>query len=327
MNFELIRQNYPIVEIMDRLGCDTSHHGYMYHAPYRQDRTPSMHIDARRNVWCDYGLMNPDGTPVGGGNIELVKQITGIGSNIEAAQKILDIFNSIDNSISTVFSRADNRRKEPSQIIITSTLNMVLSKSLQFYLRQRCIEPDLASRWCYEVNFKNGPDGKELYAIGFPNDKGTFALRNSFYKGCNGQGISTIIKGRSSVGPLDRESRQFYPDAGKGTALIFEGFMDYLSYLALYRTADPPHDTVILNSTANVADAIEFLQTHDMIECWTDNDEAGRRVKEIIRERCPESEVRFMGSAYSRYNDLNDYLVCETEKLCHDQHRSREQRL
>ena len=327
MNFEQIRLNYPIVEIMERLGCDTSHHGYMYHAPYRQDRTPSMHIDARRNVWCDYGCMNPDGTPVGGGNIELVKRITGIESNTEAAQKILDIFNHIENSIAPVFSKTENRHKESGRIIITSTLNMVLSKSLQFYLQQRCIDPNLASRWCYEVNFRNGQDGKELYAIGFPNDRGSFALRNSFYKGCNGQGVSTIIKGRSIVGPLDREDRHFYPNAGKGKVLVFEGFMDYLSYLTLYRTLDPPHDVIVLNSTANVSEAIPFLQSHDSIECWTDNDESGKRVQTIIQDRCPDSDVRFMGACYSKYNDLNDYLVCETEKLCQGQQQSRGQRI
>jgi len=327
MNFERIRQDYPIVEIMERLGCDTSHQGYMYHAPYREDRTPSMHIDVRRNVWCDYGLTGRDGTPIGGGNIELVKQITGISSNIEAAQKILDIFNQVDIDINQPVFRPLNSHKESSSLIITSTINMILSRGLQFYLEQRCIDPKLASRWCYEVNFKNGKDGKELYAIGFTNDRGTFALRNSFYKGCNGQGVSTIIKNRSIVGPLDREDRQFYPDAGTGKALVFEGFMDYLSYLTMFRQMDSPHDAVVLNSTANIAEAIPFLQTHDMIECWTDNDEAGRHVKDVIQERCPVSDVRFMGSCYSRYNDLNDFLVCETEILKRGQQQSRGQHL
>lgn len=100
-----------------------------------------MHIDARRNVWCDYGCMNPDGTPVGGGNIEFVKQITGLGSNIEAAQKILDIFNHIGNSVAPVFSKTENRHKESCRVIITSTLNMVLSKSLQFYLIPHRMSP------------------------------------------------------------------------------------------------------------------------------------------------------------------------------------------
>ena len=43
----------------------------MYRAPYREDKTPSMHIDMRMNVWCDYGNVRSDGRHLGGGNIEL----------------------------------------------------------------------------------------------------------------------------------------------------------------------------------------------------------------------------------------------------------------
>lgn len=31
-----------------------------------------MHVDMRKNVWCDYGNIRSDGRHLGGGNIELV---------------------------------------------------------------------------------------------------------------------------------------------------------------------------------------------------------------------------------------------------------------
>ncbi len=72
MDFDSIRSDYSILTIMAKLGRDMTHKGYMYRAPYREDKTPSMHVDMRRNVWCDYGNVRNDGRHLGGGNIELV---------------------------------------------------------------------------------------------------------------------------------------------------------------------------------------------------------------------------------------------------------------
>lgn len=316
MDFEHIRRDFPIDELMARMGCDMTHRGYMYRAPYRDDHDPSMHVDRARNVWCDYGLTGSDGKPVGGGNIELVKMVEGVSSNKEAAERILELFREVDLDLTRPSSQSvrNSHTAEPA-ITVISTLNMVLSKALRYYLQQRCIDHRLASRWCHEVDFRIDSTGRRIFAIGFPTDRGTWALRNSFYKGSNGQGVSTIVKDRSIVGPVDDEVRQFFPDAGKGRVAVFEGFMDYLSWLTINKTAEAPCDAVVLNSTSNVAEAIPFLSTHDSIECWLDNDDAGRRCLSVIQDRCPVTIVDDMSSRYSRYNDLNDWLVCETELL------------
>lgn len=200
MNYNKIRQEFLITDMMERLGCDMYHRGTMYRAPYRQDQTPSMSVDLRKNVWCDFGQVRADGTPEGGGNIELCKMITGLSSNREAAQMIVDLFRrNLDEFISVDSpsrSQAVRQTKEPqkeSGIRILSALNMVLSAPLKEYLRERGIHPKTASRWCYEVDFMIESTGRRLFAIGFPSDRGSWALRNSFFKGSNGQGISTIV--------------------------------------------------------------------------------------------------------------------------------------
>ena len=45
MDFDRVRSEYSILTIMAKLGCDMTHNGYMYKAPFREDRTPSMHVD------------------------------------------------------------------------------------------------------------------------------------------------------------------------------------------------------------------------------------------------------------------------------------------
>ena len=328
MDFEHVRRDFPIEDLMARMGCDMTHRGYMYRAPYREDRNPSMHVDRVRYVWCDYGLTRSDGTPMGGGNIELVRMVENIDSNRAAAERILELFREIDLDLTRPArqSTSNYHRDEPA-IQVISTLNMIMSGSLKYYLQQRCINPQLASRWCHEVDFRIDRTGKRLFAIGFPNDRGQWALRNSFYKGSTGQGVSTIVKGRSIVGPVDSEVLQYFPDAGKGRVAVFEGFFDYLSWLTLERTTDAPCDALVLNSTSNVAEAIPFLSGHDSVECWLDNDDAGRQCTQVIRDRCLDSVIEDMSPRYSRYNDLNDWLVCETERLEQGRSQSKGQSL
>ena len=294
MDFDRVRSEYSILTIMAKLGCDMTHNGYMYKAPFREDRTPSMHVDERRNMWCDYGSILPDGRRAGGGNIELVRLMFGLNSNKEAAEKIIDICGGLCESYEPPRTVKKESEKKPG-IEILSSLNMITNRALRNYLRGRGINPDLANIWCDEVDFRIGASGKHMFAIGFHNV-------NS---------ISTIVKDSPIVGEAwkDREFCHSHPDAGKGKVMVFEGFMDYLSLLTMRGVRKPDCDCVVLNSTVNVGDAVSFLHRHSRIECWLDNDEAGRQCLEFIRDRCGEWKVTDMSPTYCRNNDLNEYLT------------------
>ena len=170
MDFDRVRSEYSILTIMAKLGCDMTHNGYMYKAPFREDRTPSMHVDERRNMWCDYGSILPDGRRAGGGNIELVRLMFGLNSNKEAAEKIIDICGGLCESYEPPRTVKKESEKKPG-IEILSSLNMITNRALRNYLRGRGINPDLANIWCDEVDFKIGASGKHMFAIGFHNDK------------------------------------------------------------------------------------------------------------------------------------------------------------
>lgn len=61
-------------------------------------------------------------------------------------------------------------------------------------------------------------NGKWNFAIGFPNASGGYEVRNKYFKGCIApKGITHI---RQTGEP-------------KTTCYVFEGFMDYLSFLTL----------------------------------------------------------------------------------------------
>ena len=89
--------------------------------------------------------------------------------------------------------------------------------------------------------------------------------------------------------------------------MIFEGFIDFLSYLSLKQNASPTIDTVVLNSIANLSKAIPFLQSHKTVHAFFDNDEAGQKSLVSLREQLNSSELIDQSVFYQNYKDLNDY--------------------
>ena len=169
------------------------------------------------------------------------------------------------------------------------------SPALFSYLRQRGINTELAKRECYEVRYQT--DGKPYFAVGFPNRSGGYEIRNKFFKGC--------------IAPKDiTHIRQ---EQTKETCYLFEGFMDYLSFLTLRleRCPDRPEldgqDYIVLNSTSNLSKAIHPLGDYERIHCFLDNDKAGMEAVQELREEYG-MRIRDASHIYGGYNDLNDFL-------------------
>lgn len=169
------------------------------------------------------------------------------------------------------------------------------SPALLSYLRQRGINTELARRECCEVRYQT--DGKLYFAVGFPNRSGGYEIRNKFFKGC--------------IAPKDiTHIRQ---EQTKETCYLFEGFMDYLSFLTLRleRCPERPEldgqDYIVLNSTASLSKAIRPLGDYEHIHCFLDNDKAGMEAVQELREEYG-MRIRDASHIYGGYNDLNDYL-------------------
>ena len=82
--------------------------------------------------------------------------------------------------------------------------------------------------------------------------------------------------------------------------------MDYLSALTMSAITDG--DAIVLNSVANVNKAIPHLSRYDVINCYLDNDDAGRHVLSVLSATFGERVVD-QSTRYSQYNDFNDYIV------------------
>lgn len=255
-----------------------------YKSPFRDEQEPSFKVNMERNLWYDFGA--------------------GRGGNIIALARELYASDSLPYLLERIKEQAQNVRpasfsfgKQPLSKPSFRQLEVVplSSPALYAYLRQRGINTELAKRECREVRYLTGET--PYYAIGFPNRSGGYEIRNKHFKGCIAPKDITHIRQSES----------------KEACYIFEGFMDYLSFLTLRMKNCPTmpdldrQDYVILNSTVNVPKAIDVLYPYERIHCMLDNDEAGYKATRAI-ELEYSYRVRDFSHNYRGYSDLNDYL-------------------
>ena len=90
---------------------------------------------------------------------------------------------------------------------------------------------------------------------------------------------------------------------------IFEGFMDFLSWQTLNPSST--FDTIVLNSLALLPHIQEKLKGYKQVESFLDNDDAGRKSFEVLKQFYPQiidGSVR-----YRTHKDLNEWLVFQSK--------------
>ena len=141
-------------------------------------------------------------------------------------------------------------------------------------------------------------EGKTYFVVGFPNISGGYELRNRYFKGCLAPKDITHIR---------QQGEQ------RDVCYLFEGFMDYLSFLTIRMNNNPEEprieeqDYMVLNSVTNLSKAERLLRPYSRIGCFLDNDHAGQRAYENLK-RMFGNRLQDMSHHYAGHKDLNDYL-------------------
>lgn len=253
-----------------RVGCG------MYLSPFRAERTPSFKVDYNKNLWYDFG------SGEGGSIIDLVMKLNGCNIG-EAIAKL-------ENGNSFSFHRVElveSAHSTPSTLQIHSVEPLQNCHLIDYLQSKRAIDIAVAREYCREVHYTIAD--KYRYAIGFQSDAGGWELRNEFFKGSTSPKSPTTFNNDSN------------------SCLLFEGFMDMLSYLTLKNTVRPTVDMAVLNSVNNLHRAEEFLQRHSTIHCFLDNDTAGREALRKVEALA--KEVVDNSTFYRHHKDLNEYLI------------------
>lgn len=262
---------------------------YWYLSPLREETTPSFKVNERLGEWYDFGIAE------GGDLIELGKHLYRTGD----VSAVLSMIEHNCEALSRMQKQAVFLQPRSVEDDMTDLRVMPLGHhALLSYLQSRCVDIDIAQTFCKEIHYTLRR--KEYFAIAFPNVSGGYEVRNPYYKGCiKNKDVSVIC--------------HTYGETQKHIC-VFEGFMDYLSYMTMRRKGntcicvDGRIDVLVMNSVANLRKSLEYLSKYEEIHCYLDNDLAGQKTVETFVGMFGET-VKDASGKYAEYKDLNDLLL------------------
>ena len=283
-------KRYPIVEYLERKGIKPVRKTptyAMYRSPLREETHPSFKVDTEKNLWIDYG----EGK--GGSIIDLCMRME--GCTLQEAICRLGQTASLDAAYGLSKEKSDIGTSpvtpwQPSGARKLIEVSDTLPSHLEAYLAdKRCIDLNRARHFLKCISYE--VRGRRYQAIGFANLSGGYELRDD-----------KTFKG--TIAPKD--ITPIFTDRAEPVC-IFEGFMDFLSFLSMKE--EITNHCLVMNSVSNVARTIRYLNDRHLthIRAFLDNDEAGRRaVQYFIKAGF---HVEDMNIHFQDFKDLNDFHV------------------
>ena len=281
-------KRYPIVEYLERKGIKPVRRtpAYaLYRSPLREETHPSFKVDTEKNLWIDYG----EGR--GGSIIDLCMRLEGCTLS-EAIRRLGQ--NAPDNTVYSSHKDFSQNNSQPAMAANGARRLIEISDTLpphfqEYLTKVRCINLEKARPFLKCISYE--VRGRRYQAIGFANLSGGYELRDD-----------KTFKG--TIAPKD--ITPIFTDRAEPVC-IFEGFMDFLSFLSMKE--EITNHCLVMNSVSNVARTIRYLNDRHLthIRAFLDNDEAGRRaVQDFIKAGF---HVEDMNIHYKDFKDLNEYHV------------------
>ena len=298
MNIDQIKK-IKLQEFLATMGCKpVKQYGVnlMYLSPLRTEKHASFKINTELNLWYDFGIGR-------GGNIIDLAEL--LYNSSDVSYLIHQIERNAPGCVSVSLPTA--KPNTPQNSFENLQVLSISHPALIKYLGERCIDIEIARTVCKELHFDTR--GKHYFGIGFPNIAGGYEIRNPFFKG----------------GITPKDISLFHNEESKQSCFVFEGFMDFLSFMMLRRKENDGlkrQDYLVLNSVSNVKKALEPLSHYENVQCFLDNDEAGRKAYQALLMGLKVPVIDSSG-LYADCKDLNEFLCCQNSLL---QKSVREQR-
>ena len=278
MNCQRIN-NIPFNHIFSKIGIEPTkqkNKATWYKSPFREERTASFKVNLETNRYYDFG------EGIGGTVVDFWCKYKSCDVKT-TIKEVSSLFSFSEQKMITkpIFKRGSFKKSDPR--IVIHEVKPLFAYPLKKYLTSRGLSQRIYP-YIKEVNYENSAG--RFDAIGFRNDIDGFELRSEEYKGCSSKTITSLIKEDST------------------TLSVFEGFIDFLSYLERTQTDE---SFLILNSLAMSQKAKTLFTKFEKVKLFLDNDSAG---KTLTRELFSEfSNVIDQSSTYGEYEDYNDFHV------------------
>lgn len=277
-----------------------------YHSPIRDgDENPSFKVDTIKNVWFDHGVAT------GGNIIDLVREMcscdvrnalqhlerTGLYSPALASPVTLSTMSrgATRQSAALPKNQKPEGEKEKNGPLKLKSAEQLKHPALLQYLTKRGIDHVVARKYCLQIEFAPPDTPLNYFGIGYPAGDG-FEVRNALFKGFVETGKSVTFHDKPNATRLQ----------------IFEGFMDFLSYLSKDKPVQPVGAVLVLNSTNLWQRALPYINDprFDEVRLYLDNDAAGEATTSKFFESANDaSKLADMRSYYVGYEDLNAWLI------------------
>lgn len=259
----------------------------MYLSPLRTEKHASFKVNTELNLWYDFGIGR-------GGNIIDLAELLYNSSDVSYLIHQIERNAPSCVSVSLPTAKPNTPQNSFENLQVLSISHPALIK----YLGERCIDIEIARTVCKELHFDTR--GKHYFGIGFPNIAGGYEIRNPFFKG----------------GITPKDISLFHNEESKQSCFVFEGFIDFLSFMMLRRKENDGlkrQDYLVLNSVSNVHKVLESLSHYENVQCFLDNDEAGRKAYQALLMGLKVPVIDSSG-LYADCKDLNEFL-CRQNRL------------
>ena len=212
MNINDIKQ-IKLHDFLAAIGCKpVKQYGVnlMYLSPLRAEKHASFKVNTEINQWYDFGIGR-------GGNIIALAEL--LYNSSDMSYLIHQIERNAPSSVSVSLPTA--KPIIPQNSFEHLQVFPLIHPALIKYLEERCIDIETVRVVCKELHFDTR--GKHYFGISFPNIAGGYEIRSPFFKGC--------------IAPKDIS--HFYAEEPKKVCFVFEGFMDFLSFMTLKKKENP----------------------------------------------------------------------------------------
>ncbi|MEE9363078.1 MAG: toprim domain-containing protein [Cellulophaga sp.] len=270
-----------------------------------KDTTPSFKVDIEKNLWFDFGL------DIGGNILDLVMRYQ--GKTFKQALKALEVTGLYQGSIDKIqlenmeirvidkkivqktkpYKKVAGEKEKDYGFDILKVCE-IDSVSLYDYLTLRAIDYEVATKYLKQINYAPKGQKKGYFALAWNCGNGYEARSGSF------KGFIGTKKDLIKVNLKDNQ-----------TLSIFEGFMDFLSFLTYYDKKDFQNSVIILNSINLKRKALKEIEKYKFtkIYIFLDNDKAGQETKGFFQNYINYIPVLDMSYLYKNYKDFNQMLI------------------
>ena len=285
----------PLDDVLLKLGhkpVKTKGTDIWYTSPLRNENSASFKVNKILNTWYDFGISD------GGTIIDLFAYMY----SDDVSQALARLENDFLAQATPKITPARTTQKTPPKenpLKLVSVDPLSDSTLTDYICKERKIHPAIAKQWVMQICFRFKEQTRTQLALGFKNNSGDWEFRKENFKGFigNKKDITTInLKPRNDV-------------------LIFEGVMDFLSYLTYKRIFNFTDSAIVLNSTMLKGKARSALREYgfNSASFYLDNDNSGRAAFEYLSKDLP-CDFTDESTSYTAYDDFNDFLCNKPKK-------------